>query len=330
MKALVQCFLESLLAEPSDLKAWEIGKALAILTLKRLDSTDPKQCQLEALDIAFACDPDGKWDHDSAKAYVSRAKLLKFFDSRHSTTEEYFRHRGYKSAIRIKNNSTTGRHKATWQLAVCELNDGEPRVSPISDSTEDDAYSRSEKQDGINYSISRPPSIKLNLLGKLMLGRGEFMTRSGRGAFWASLMFFSILPLLSFGWLLIALGTLKHDIRTDEFVLVLTLIFVCVAYWHIIVRPWVLLLDDRIMLGGNFLTGFMEESVQLDMAKDEKHRYIRLVRYTATCTVCAGNVELRYGTGENKRRIFGCCSEVPQEHVFTFDRVTKVGQRYQR
>lgn len=330
MKELVQCFYDSLAAEPSDLKAWEIGKALASLTLKRLDSSDPRQCQMEALDIAFACDPDGKWSHDAAKAFVARAKLSKFFESRQATIEEFFRLRGHTSAIRIKNHSTPGRHKATWQLYTYDLNSTDAQESSVHGAFKNPVELPTEEPTSIKYSISRPPSIKLNIFGKMMLGNGEFITRSGRGAFWASLMFLSVLPLLGFGWTLIALGTLKHGIQTDELILMLVLIFFCVAYWYIVIRPWVLLLDDRIVLGGNFFTSLMEEPTQLDMAKDEKHRYIRLVRYTATCPVCAGNIEMRYGTGENTRRIFGCCSEVPQEHVFTFDRVTKIGERYIR
>lgn len=330
MRDLVQCFYDSLVAEPSDLKAWEIGKGLASLTLKRLDSPDPRQSQLEALDIAFACDPHNNWNHESAKAFVARAKLSKFFESRQSTIEEFFRLRGHRSAIRIKNHSTLGRHKATWQLVAYDLEDSDIQETSVSDNLENHSDIHGEDSTSIRYSITRPPAIKLNFFGKMMLGQGEIITRSGQGAFWGSFILLSALPLLGCGFLFIALGTLKHSIQTSELILILSLIFIGAAYWYVVVRPWVLLLDDRIVLDINFLTSLMEEPTQLDMAKDDKHRYIRLVRYSATCPVCAGNIELRYGTGQNKRRIFGCCSEVPQEHVFTFDRVTKVGQRYFR
>lgn len=330
MRDLVLCFYDSLVAEPSDLKAWEIGKALASLTLKRLDSPDPRQVQLEALDIAFDCDPGGNWTHDAAKAFVVRARLSKFFDSRQATIEEFFRTRGHPSAIKIKNYPTTGRHRSTWQLVAYKLDENITQEPSISEASRNHTDLSEEDSTSIKYSISRPPAIKLNFFGKMMLGHGEIITRSGRGAFWGSLILLSALPLLGCGFLFIALGTLKHSIQTSELILILGLIFIGAAYWHVVVRPWVLLLDDRIVLDINFFTSLMEESAQLDMAKDDKHRYIRLVRYTATCPVCAGNIELRYGTGENKRRIFGCCSEVPQEHVFTFDRVTKVGQRYIR
>ena len=56
-------------------------------------------------------------------------------------------------------------------------------------------------------------------------------------------------------------------------------------------------------------------------------RVIGLVRYTATCPECSAAVELRYGEGHERRRLFGCCVESPQEHVFTFDRVTRRGRR---
>lgn len=63
------------------------------------------------------------------------------------------------------------------------------------------------------------------------------------------------------------------------------------------------------------------------MPKDRNARYIRLVRYGGVCPVCAGQIELRYGTGSEARRLFGSCSEAPQEHLFSFDRVTRLGRR---
>ena len=67
---------------------------------------------------------------------------------------------------------------------------------------------------------------------------------------------------------------------------------------------------------------------QLEIALGEnKLRRLQLVRYSAVCPVCAGTVELRYAHGANRRRPVGCCSEVPHEHVFSFDRVLRSGRR---
>jgi hypothetical protein len=68
-----------------------------------------------------------------------------------------------------------------------------------------------------------------------------------------------------------------------------------------------------------------EEPAQLENFKEGDIRMLGLVRYSATCTIYAAKVELRYGDGAERRRLFGRCIEAPQDHVFTFDRVTRKG-----
>lgn len=87
-------------------------------------------------------------------------------------------------------------------------------------------------------------------------------------------------------------------------------------------------IDDRIALATELWVGWGEEIAQLELGLDEnKRRRLQLVRYSAVCPVCAGTVELRYAQGANRRRLVGCCSEVPHEHVFTFDRILRTGRR---
>lgn len=320
MKELVQCFIAWLVAEPTANNASKILGALAQETLKRADSPDPEQREFDAVALVEVCRAGEELDYETAKKWFKDATIERHLMSRLQSIESFFRSQGHKQCLALKKRQSRGRHKTTWYLDAYDL----PNFNP------DSEYQEGIDPSKISYSVVKPPEIKLNLLGKLMLGRGEFITRSGRGVFWAGLMILSVLPVITAAFLIIAMGALKHDIQTNEVVLVLALTCMCAAYWYIVIRPWALLLDDRIVLGGNFFTALLEDPSQLDMAKDDKHRYIRLVRYAATCPVCAGNIELRYGSGENKRRIFGCCSEVPQEHVFTFDRVTKIGDRYIR
>lgn len=98
--------------------------------------------------------------------------------------------------------------------------------------------------------------------------------------------------------------------------------------WWFWLRPFVWLLDDRITLASEAWVGTNELPAQLELALDEnQHRRLQLVRYLAVCPICAGTIELRYAQGANRRRLVGCCSEVPHEHVFSFDRVLRVGQR---
>jgi hypothetical protein len=96
--------------------------------------------------------------------------------------------------------------------------------------------------------------------------------------------------------------------------------------WNSIRSLW-WLLADRIIPVADVLLEWSEAPAQLESFKDGNARIIGMVRYSATCPVCAAAVELRYGEGNERRRLFGCCVEAPQEHVFTFDRVTRRGRR---
>jgi hypothetical protein len=99
------------------------------------------------------------------------------------------------------------------------------------------------------------------------------------------------------------------------------------ALWHLWMRPLVWLLDDRILPAPMLMAAMKEDPSHLDMPKVGAARYIRLGRYSGVCPVCAGSIELRYGASPAHRRLFGCYSEAPQEHVFSFDRVTRKGNR---
>jgi hypothetical protein len=109
--------------------------------------------------------------------------------------------------------------------------------------------------------------------------------------------------------------------------LLITVVFV----WRFLARPLIWLTEDRIIPAPDMLTAMREdEPCQLEMPKEGNARYIRLVRYSGVCPVCAGRIELRYGAGHAQRRLFGCCSEAPQDHQFSFDRVSRQGQRVKR
>lgn len=320
MKELVQCFITWLAAEPTTNNASKILGALARETLKRADSLDPEQREFDAIALVEACRTGEDLDYEKAKKWFLAASIERHMAAHLKNIEAFFRSQGHQQCLALKKRPSLGKHKTTWYFAAYDLLDS------ISDSN----YQENTDSNQITYSVVKPPDIKLNLLGRLMLGNGAFVTRSGRAVFWAGLMILSVIPVIAALFLILALGLFKSSIQANEVFLMVVLVSTCAIYWRSIIRPWILLLDDRIVLGGNLFTALMEDPAQLDMAKDDKHRYIRLVRYDATCPVCAGSIELRYGYGKNGRRIFGCCSEVPQEHVFTFDRVTKTGQRYIR
>lgn len=57
---------------------------------------------------------------------------------------------------------------------------------------------------------------------------------------------------------------------------------------------------------------------------------IRAARYSGVCSLCGGKVAIRSGGWEFFGRLLGRCEESPQEHVFTFDHVLRLGRPVSR
>ena len=328
MKALVECFIEWLQQEKTTAKAWRILDTIARETLKRAETKDAEQREFTVLEIAQACEPHVSRDHDTAKAWFTGGKPASFMSGRRAKLEEFFINSGYRQALELSKWESKGGNKTAWYLKAYEI--------PVPDTTEkpnitDSFGSEPElSTPDIVYEVTQPGEIKMSWLGRLIMGKGAFATYSARGLLWAAWFVTSGLCLFFVAYIFFAMIHVNRPLQTNDLVLLLALAGSGWVVWRLLVRPMIWLLDDRMIFAGFALMKFSEEAAQLDMTKDAGHRYIRLVRYSAVCPICAGSIELRYGYGSNFRRIFGCCTEVPAEHVFTFDRVTRVGQRYVR
>lgn len=89
--------------------------------------------------------------------------------------------------------------------------------------------------------------------------------------------------------------------------------------------------DKRIIMAPDILIGFREYGVQLELTRIDSTpgaaSRLGLVRYAATCPICGAKVQVESGGREFHRRLVGRCQESPDEHVFSFDRVTRSGKR---
>ena len=54
------------------------------------DSADPEQREFDALEIAQACEPDRNCNYDSAKKWLTGAKVSKYLDARRGQFEPFF------------------------------------------------------------------------------------------------------------------------------------------------------------------------------------------------------------------------------------------------
>jgi len=88
--------------------------------------------------------------------------------------------------------------------------------------------------------------------------------------------------------------------------------------------------DKRIIMAPDILIGLREYGVQLELTRINSTpgapSRLGLVRYAATCPICGAKVQVESGGHEFHGRLVGRCQESPDEHVYSFDRVTRSGK----
>jgi hypothetical protein len=332
MKQLVQSLIDWLDQNRSDVQPHRVLRALAEETRKRADSPDQEQREFDALQIAQAAGQDVTWDYETAKRWLTRADVIKYLEVRQINLRDFFQRQGHSQALEVRKSESSGRHRAMLFLAAVPIPD-EVVASNSDESIDSQPTPTVENQfkDELEYEFTPSEGIKKSLVGRMFLGAsGQAATLSFRGLLWAGLLISSFVFLAAIVWLVWAMTTYKRPVQASDLAQLLLLGSIGWAVWRLHARPLVWLVDDRVIPAPEVLAGWSELPCQLEMSKEDDKKYFRLVRFSGVCPVCAGRIELRYGTGDSARRLFGACNEAPQEHVYEFDRVTRLGQRYRR
>lgn len=87
--------------------------------------------------------------------------------------------------------------------------------------------------------------------------------------------------------------------------------------------------SKRIIMAPDWLIGFHEFGVQLELTRGDgspESRRMHLVRYASTCPQCGARLLVDSGEKEFHDRLIGRCAESPDEHVYSFDRVSRSGR----
>lgn len=87
--------------------------------------------------------------------------------------------------------------------------------------------------------------------------------------------------------------------------------------------------SKRIIMAPDWLIGFHEFGVQIELTRGDgtpESRRMHLVRYASTCPQCDARLLVDSGDKEFHGRLVGRCSESPDEHVYSFDRVSRSGR----
>lgn len=282
--------------------------------------------EFDAQELTEACGMPEQTDYEASALKVKNANLARYLESRRSSVEAFFEGRGFHHALQLKKHSPGGRHRAQWFLEVYSLEkqadtpDGQPGDQLVERSSDATAQQ-------IQYDYAEAGSVRCSLIARPLLGTGAFKIRSVRGLAFASTIIgpaLCMLLLAGIGWLHLYV---HRPIATSDLAFAVLAVLGCWLLWGTIRDSW-WLLADRIAPASEVFISWKEAPAQLESFRAGEERVIGLVRYTGTCPECAAAIELRYGEGNERRRLFGCCVESPQEHVFTFDRVTRRGKRY--
>lgn len=327
MRQLVECMIEWLAGHRSDANAHSLLLALTQETLKRADSPDPAQREFDAQALAAAAGRHEAVDFEASKRWVERSKVDTFAEARARDIEAHFLAAGHGQCLRPVKRSPGGKHRAVWFLEPYDLATvvedaagSAPPKTPVFD----------KQPVPVTYEFAPPGDVKPAWYTRPLVGAGSFVVRSPRGWLWAAVFLTLVLALVAGGLLVLGFTYIRRPVQTGDIASLLLLAALGWFLWHEFLRPMVWLIEDRIIPATELWVAWGQEIAQLELTKgaDDKRR-LQLVRYTAVCPLCAGNVELRYSRGPNRRRLVGCCSEAPHDHVFSFDRIRRSGQRIQ-
>lgn len=179
----------------------------------------------------------------------------------------------------------------------------------------------------VTYRRSANGSVRPSIVARLFLRQGEMRNLSVRG-----ISFLSIVLLASAIWvamlalMLLALGVTPGPITTGNLIIliltVLGFVFIWREFWH----PWFQVVNDCVVKAPLWLTAISEKnSCELEMFRQGKYRWTRLVCFSADCPICGSNIELRPGKPDQNLPLVGRCIESPYAHVYSFDRMTLQG-----
>lgn len=178
----------------------------------------------------------------------------------------------------------------------------------------------------VSYRRTPKGSIKPSLAAKLFLRNGEMRNRSPRGiTFLISILLGAILWAALLGILLAALGMRDGPVSIGNLITVGLAIMGFGFGWQQIYAPWFKVVDDCVVKAPLWVTALMEDECELEMFRHDRNRWTRLVRFTADCPICGGNISLKKGAPDQKQPLVGRCGESPHAHVYSFDRTTLKG-----
>ena len=316
LREIIICFSDWLETKaPNNEKSYRILKALASESLKKADR-DVSQRRFDAEEITAAMGEETQWTRSLGhNEWLDWNKTAaRFIRLQETDLQEFARQRGLNLYPMPRRNSTRGGpgNKASYEIVGLPIPEG-------SNSTE------SLRKDVIRYTSAASHEIKTAWFVRMFFRQGKFqLTRWKR----IILIFAFVGTILTTLALTFAtyIGLMQpKPVTTREVAHLIGMFLVPFVTWFLVIKPFIRLLNDRIIAAPELFLALDETPAQLELYKAEDERVIRFVRHFGYCMICGAEVNLDSGEPDFPRRLVGRCSESPREHVFSFDRVTRKG-----
>jgi len=321
MREVIQCLIDWLNKELSDEKSHRILRALANESFKKADFGENKR-RFTADELVAAAEETPK-PADAKKWIDWPGAFSDYWQTREPQIIEFARQQGLQSFPKPERISTKGGPGNFATFCI--------RAIPLPEIREEEAevfQSQSGSESGqlqAHYEIASHGEVKPAWIAKWLFHDGQVQLRSWHIWIilgWLLLIGGSSIVLSYVSWIALSF---PHPVTTRELTLFITIFGFPYLIWVAVIRPWVRLFDDRVVLAHEIFVKITDKPAQFELLRDGELRLIRLVRYSAACPICGATLYPEEGEPDYPRRLVGRCYESPREHVFSFDRVTRKG-----
>lgn len=319
MREVIQCLIDWLEENRSDVKAHQILRTLATESIK-IAASEESIRRFTGAEIVEAIGEA----YPNPNDWIDWSRtVLKYWDTKEKQIIDLARKQGLESYPKPERISTTGGpHLTTYRIKATPLPDITTEAGPT---PQEESEKNSERQTNVFYERAENGEIKPAWGVRWLLKKGEI--RLSVRHVWAIIIALLILggTTLLFSYISLIAFTVPKPVTTRELANFLFIFVLPYTVWIFFIRPWMRLFDDRIVPASEVLLSIKEKPAQLELYRDGDLRLIRLVRYTAPCPICGATIELEDGSPDYPRRLVGRCYDSPREHVYSFDRVTRRG-----
>lgn len=318
MRKALLCLKTDLADNPAEWKAYDIICYMVDETLKWLEGGNITLLHFDRATLYASC-ATSKSDSTLPNQWTPHIDVLKAFLSSRGDANS--------PPGTIELGYTAGKGKGNHSLYWLQLRDSDAPRKTDQPSQDIHGSTPSVTNDPIaHYSRTNKGEVKPGLLLRWLLKDGELRNRSRRGIFLLGTIFLgTVIWTMLLAIVLLGIASDAKPLNAGQLITGLASCAGFLFVWRQSYEPWYRLINDRVVKAPTWVTAFFSDACELEMYRHNKQKWIRLVRFTADCPLCGGQIELMAGRPEHRLPLVGRCVESPHAHVFCFDRTRMVG-----